>query len=312
MNLREASPEERRLFYLEEWKVSQIPDYITKTLKIREFAFDHSGEGPKDRYRSFITLSQLEAYIKTKAPYAAFSSVSFYGKPEQRGEWLGAELVFDIDAKDLPVKACSCKAGEVCEKCLDDAKQYVLELRDIITEVFDLKRINFVYSGRGYHIRILDEEVLYLGSDERAEILDYISGGVIPDNLGSKGYADIFRRHAIRVLPLLTPALLRIRGKKFEIFIENLPKISQELIKGSLRTAREVLGSEEKLLQAIAKVNAEMLDARVTVDIKRILRLPSSLHSKVSMVCTPIRDLEKFDPLSKAVPKFVGEREDFP
>jgi DNA primase small subunit len=51
-----------------------------------------------------------------------------------------------------------------------------------------------------------------------------------------------------------------------------------------------------------------MLDAKVTVDVKRILRLPSSLHSKVSLRCMMVKDPENFDPLSEAVPRFVSER----
>ena len=42
--------------------------------------------------------------------------------------------------------------------------------------------------------------------------------------------------------------------------------------------------------------------------LKRILRLPSSLHSKVSMKCMDVKNRENFDPFDKAVPKFVYER----
>ncbi|MDK2854743.1 MAG: primase small subunit, partial [Thermococcaceae archaeon] len=49
-------------------------------------------------------------------------------------------------------------------------------------------------------------------------------------------------------------------------------------------------------------------DGRVTVDVKRILRLPSSLHSKVGLIATYIgnseRELESFNPFKDAVPKF--------
>jgi DNA primase small subunit len=63
-----------------------------------------------------------------------------------------------------------------------------------------------------------------------------------------------------------------------------------------------------EFLENIRRFNAEMLDAKVTVDVKRILRLPSSLHSAVSMKCVEVKNIEKFDPLRDAVPKFVGER----
>ena len=60
----------------------------------------------------------------------------------------------------------------------------------------------------------------------------------------------------------------------------------------------------------MAKVNLATLDAKVTIDWKRILRLPSSLHSKVSMKCVEVKNPETFDPFKHAVPKFVYERKD--
>ena len=49
-------------------------------------------------------------------------------------------------------------------------------------------------------------------------------------------------------------------------------------------------------------------DTKVSIDLKRILRFPSTLHSKVSMKSTLIKNIETFDPFDDAVPKFVYER----
>jgi len=38
--------------------------------------------------------------------------------------------------------------------------------------------------------------------------------------------------------------------------------------------------------------------------------MPSSLHSKVSMKCVEIKNLETFDPLKEALPKFSKERKE--
>ncbi len=313
MLLREATPEERKRYYLEEWGASKLPEYITETLTMREFAFDYNGEGPKDRYRSFVSVTQLEGHIVGSQPYAAYSSVSFYREPQKREGWLKAELVFDIDAKDLPVRSCSCSQGEVCEVCLREAKEFVLTISDTLRETFSLKDINFVYSGRGYHIRVLDKEALNLGSQERAELLDYIAGNVIPEKEELKGgYPEIFRRRAVRILPLLSTPVLKELGlppAKAEKLLANLSEVLPELERGSFRKVKKLLKKDySTFLEALRKINAGMLDARVTVDVKRILRLPSSLHSKVSMICTPVKNIESFDPFKEAVPKFVWER----
>ena len=64
----------------------------------------------------------------------------------------------------------------------------------------------------------------------------------------------------------------------------------------------------KNLVEAMARVNLATIDAKVSIDLKRILRLPSSLHSKVSMKCMEVKNRETFDPFDKAVPKFVYER----
>ena len=64
----------------------------------------------------------------------------------------------------------------------------------------------------------------------------------------------------------------------------------------------------KKLINGVASLNMSLVDAKVSIDLKRILRLPSSLHSMVSMKCTEVSNIETFDPFKEAVPKFVYER----
>ncbi len=314
MLLREATPEERRLYYFEEWKASYLPDYMTKSLTMREFAFDYNGEGPKDRYRNFVTLTQFEGHMVSSQPYAAYSSVAFYREPQKRSGWLSAELVFDIDAKDLPVRSCKCRKGDVCEVCMEEAKEFVLSISDTLRDIFSLKDIKFVYSGRGYHIRVFDEEVLTLSSQERAELLDYVAGNVVPERENLKGrYPELFIKKAIKILPLFTADVRKEFDQptiRVHRLLKYLPDVLEDLENDSFRKLREILSNKTylSLLETIREVNAGMVDARVTVDVKRILRIPGSLHSKVSMICTPVKNLESFDPFRDAVPKFVMER----
>ncbi len=66
----------------------------------------------------------------------------------------------------------------------------------------------------------------------------------------------------------------------------------------------------KKVVNGIASMNMSLVDAKVSIDLKRILRLPSSLHSMVSMKCTEVKNIETFDPFKEAVPKFVYERKE--
>ena len=82
--------------------------------------------------------------IKVKQPFAAYCSVAFYDKPNQRKGWQKSELVFDVDAKDIPIRTCDCAEGEVCEKCLNQAKEIVLMIRDVLSGDFGLTNINLI------------------------------------------------------------------------------------------------------------------------------------------------------------------------
>jgi DNA primase small subunit len=337
--LKEATPEERKTYYSEEWKPSQIPGFLSKSLVYREFGFDHDGTGPRDRYNQFGDLNSLADFLVKKAPYSAYTSVSYYEKPGKREGYLKSELVFDIDAKDLPptLKKC-CEAGQVCEACLETAKRYILSLRDIFEGDFGIKNLHYIYSGRGYHLRILDPDVMEFTDVERAYIIDYLSGSqelkITPKVdrwLIPGGYTAVFRDRLFSIIQAASAKDLQsiedIGRKTAERIIENKEKILEDIREwknfeteidrktGSVKRRRFMALSNilkekkyDRFTEFILRQNASILDAKVTVDVKRILRLPSSLHSKASLKCMLISNIESFDPLKEAVPKFVLER----
>jgi DNA primase small subunit len=341
--LREASPSERKIFYKEEWKSSDIPGFLSDSVMWREFGFDHDGRGPRDRYNQFNDIASLADFLRERAPYSAYSSVSYYENPSNREGYQKAELVFDIDAKDLPptLKKC-CQAGQVCEKCLETAKMYILSLKDIFEGDFGIKGLYYIYSGRGYHLRILDPDAMEFSEVERGYLVDYLSGSQEPKEtlkssrwLAPRGYTKIFKDRLLGMLEAATVKDLmtiedigRVSAEKIiqnkagiiddiqnwkNLDIEYKNEKKHDIIKKRrFRALNKILGKTkyDRLTDFILKQNASMLDAKVTVDVKRILRLPSSLHSKAGLKCMLTKDLESFDPLSDAVPKFVFERED--
>lgn len=316
MIMREAKPEERLRFYREEWREKDLPDFLLSTLSMREFGFDLDGTGPNYRYVQFLTVEELADFLRSKAPHAAYSSVCLYQNPRQRERWIKAELVFDIDAKDLPFKRCGCPSGKVCEKCIMEAKGLAIELADILRSDFGFKEIHFVYSGRGFHVRILDEPAMLLGANERDQLVSYVVGGVIPSDFTiSFGYSKVFRRRVAAMLERLPEGELRsvIRSRRvLNRILAEKEKIAEELragrIQNILKPGEIGMGTIQKLFQFIAKQNLRLTDGKVTVDTKRILRLPSSLHSGVSRKCMLIKDIEKFHP-DDAAPRFLMEAE---
>jgi len=311
--MRQATPEERKKFYTEEWNKRDVPDFILHTLSLREFGFDLDGTGPSHRYFHFTTLEQLEDFMRHRAPYSAYASVALYERPSMREGWLKAELVFDIDAKDLPVKSCKCQKGQVCEQCLDEAKKVAAEFAETLKSDLGIRNINFVYSGRGFHIRVNDETVMGLEQNERGQLVNYITGAVIPSDLTmALGYSRIFRERAARTLEKLEEGALLDVIKAKQVVTRLMTE--KDNVLAAIRSGRmeQISGkgigetSISRLMEALARLNSEFTDGKVTIDTKRILRLPSSLHSGVSMRCMVVKDMEKFSP-NEAVPKFVRE-----
>ena len=314
MLMRESTPEERRRFYAEEWSEGEIPEFLVKTLHMREFGFDMDGKGPSNRYNQFMTTSELGNFLRRWAPYSAYASVAMYRRPSAREGWMRSELALDIDAKDLPIKTCGCPQGKVCERCIEDARLIAVEFAETLRGDLDLRDVHFVYSGRGFHIRISDEKAMELQQTERGQIVEYVTGGVVPSDLTmALGYSRVFRERAARTLSRIDEARMvegGIRRSAAARILACREKAVSALRSGRFDEISEIgdLGERTfmKLLELLARINMECTDGKVTVDTKRILRLPSSLHSGVSMKCMLIKDIEKFR-LEDAVPRFIRE-----
>ncbi|CAD5243258.1 DNA primase catalytic subunit PriS [Thermococcus camini] len=322
--LREMTKEERALYYRREWSAKRLPDFIVRTLENREFGFDHTGEGPSDRKNVFLDVRDLEDYVKTTAPYAIYSSVALYEEPKEMEGWLGAELVFDIDAKDLPLRRCSHlhEHGRVCPICLEDAKELARDTLVVLKEDFGFENVHVIYSGRGYHIRVLDDWALKLDSKAREKVLAYISAAeeITFDDIQSRrimlssGYYRVFRlRFGYFVRRVNENHLFNIGLKKGQVekLLDGKEEIYEGFVRKGLLTAfPQGIGYKTltRLFSLSSTFSKAYFDGRVTVDVKRILRLPSSLHSKVGLVTTYIgsneRKLERFNPFEDAVPGF--------
>ena len=317
-----ASPEERKKYYREEWDIKQVPDFIAHSIQEREFGFDHIGRGPNDRYKVFRTPDLLKRFLKVRTPFAAYCSVAFYDKPRRRDKWTKAELVFDVDAKDIPIRTCECDG--VCEICLNEAREIVCGIIDTLKEDLGLKNIHIVYSGRGYHIRVLDDDVTHVNSDVRSQIVKYLVGAEVPENEYSLDFEKVSYEHF--VIPFGYPNVFTKRVKYSILHLNehsNLEEVNKKLIRDVLKNRHLIEDDNwglfknkigplryKKVVNGIASMNMSLVDAKVSIDLKRILRLPSSLHSMVSMKCMEVKNIETFDPFKEAVPKFVYERKE--
>ena len=161
-----------------------------------------------------------------------------------------------------------------------------------------------------------DEDLLTLDSTQRGELVNYLIAAEVPQlEEGLQhftipfGYPQVYTewfKYTINHLQKNKRYTGLNRKLKLDI-IKRREQINQGqwgLVRGEIRPTRY-----DKLLEKIANIHKELCDTKVSIDTKRILRLPSSLHYKVSMKCMDVRNIERFNPFSKAVPHFVDEKE---
>lgn len=178
----------------------------------REFGFFLSKEKVMLRHKRFGTRTALTSFLSETVPSDVYYSSAYYENPDfemSKKGWLGADLVFDIDADHIPTpcnkihdewrcgkcgfsgkgitpEACPACDGMKfetktwpCELCLKSAKEETQKLINILEEDFGFSsnEVRVFFSGhRGYHIHVEKEPVRTLDSASRKEIVDYVLG----------------------------------------------------------------------------------------------------------------------------------------
>jgi len=177
----------------------------------REFGYMLFGQKVMVRHLMFRSFDELRRVLAKEAPLHVYRSAAVYQFPqapmEEKG-WLGAELIFDIDADHLETECkkqhdflicggcgavlrsdaetcTSCgdkkvtEVNFVCEICLDATKKELIKLIDFLVEDFgfDKSSMTVSFSGnRGYHLSVAVEEVMDLDRLQRQELVEYITG----------------------------------------------------------------------------------------------------------------------------------------
>lgn len=146
-------------------------------LEAREWGFLFFDDSGMRRHKSFLSRSEVADWVRSMVPRHVYHSAAYYqrpGAPTMKEKlWQGADLIFDLDADHLR------RAPKSYGDMLAMVKRETQKLLDFLLSDFGFSKdsLSVVFSGgRGYHIHIRDSRVLTLGSDERREIVDYLSG----------------------------------------------------------------------------------------------------------------------------------------
>jgi DNA primase small subunit len=165
-------------------------------LNRREFAaFPFAAENLMRRHASLRTPEEFRTFLGREAPRHVYYSSAYYRHPDAGTmpgkEWLGADLIFDLDSDHLRGAESLDYAGQ-----LGRVKTRLTELvDDFLFGDFgvDPKATDLVFSGgRGYHVHVHDERFLSLTSPERRELVEYVQGtGFDPMRVVEDRRADV-------------------------------------------------------------------------------------------------------------------------
>lgn len=254
------------------------------SVKDREFGFSHFDREGVTRHLCFSNSDELIKYLVKEGPRDVYASVAYYALPceassmEAKG-WLGADLVFDIDADHVIGKGASITYG-VCVNCarafenvgtcpscgmalnevslvteigLTAAAEETAKLIEVLRDDFgfDEREMSIFFSGhRGFHVQIFSDRIKSLTPRERIEIVDYLT---------LRGFSTRWGRD----------------------------RIMREVERGRIGLPEDVNDAVEKLSLKI--------DPVVTIDVHRLLRAPMSLHGKTGLSKIPVSDPLTFE-----------------
>ncbi|UCD14241.1 MAG: DNA primase catalytic subunit PriS [Thermoplasmatales archaeon] len=319
----------------------ELPDRFSR----REFAFTFFGGKGMIRHLSFDKREDALTFLEERIPQHVYYSSAYYQIPDaptmQDKKWMGAELIFDLDSDHLPTTE-KMSYSEQLEVVKTEFEKLVKEflMRDF---GFDEKYLELYFSGgRGYHCHVKDPAIFDLDSNERREIVDYITGINLQDSIifrehvtGKKRYGDRYFPSGKR-LQMPTPNQKGWKGRisrgiidivneikksenpeislqEYGVKKNDAEKLVEELSDERIRRIKDGFLDQSKIIRkfflnsALRKtavtLSAGETDEPVTCDIKRLIRLPFSLHGKTGFKVNKvdIHKLKDFDPLRDTV-----------
>ena len=307
-----------RRYYFENFSLVEVPSSISQ----REFGYA-VGDSGMIRHVQLAYKRELLPLLMKESPldvYVSNARYMFPALPMSDKEWQDADIIFDIDAKDMNLKCrplhtvyvCSdcgrvyeagrcafCNSQRTattslpCHTCINSAKKEVEKLVEILKDDLGIKSgIQVYFSGNdGFHVHVTGSPMAGLQSQERSDLVDYVRcRGMLPDMLGIKREGTV---------------------------AASLPHIHEKGWRG--RFAREVFGSEssrsrkaahlvrsgygtmEKMISSVSENMGVRIDPHVTIDIHRIFRMPGTINSKSGLAKMSCTDLRSFDPYVHAV-----------
>jgi len=197
--MRVTSLVERRRYYSNEFNLAKVRDWFKAWQSPVVFAAvigRHTGLAPENYRRDgartivideYESLSEVKNYLIDFRPESAYYDRNVYrdwnqarrfaNDLAQLGRAYGQELVFDIDPENftcpihgsLEEKTRNHQGLSFCRLEFQLAQQEAVELLELLSRRFSY--IIVVYSGRGFHIHITDDETVFWNRKKRLSLV---------------------------------------------------------------------------------------------------------------------------------------------
>ena len=320
-------------------------------LKTREWMFIPFGGAPPIRHKGFSDMQSVRQFLSERAMHSCFYSTAYWERPFEMKmadkNWLGADLIFDLDGDHLPGVTDRDFPG-----MLEVIHEQAWSLwNDFLQPEFGFqdKFLQVTFSGhRGFHLHYRDPSLFHLDSEARREMVSYIRGEGVDVKGGLARYHDLSSEGWTRRLRdgmggMITK--LQSIADKNDGYTRELKSLHEGLKSQSLREGRKstkgqgsieqlasivnhpdrakrlregnfgVLEKHQSLFLDLLKTDTSVVlgsagetDEVVTIDVRRQIRWPTSLHGKSGMRVTefPLSRLDPdganpYSPLSEAL-----------
>ena len=233
VGMRYATLEERKQFYTSEFNILNIDQWFNDRIRKTKFAVI-MGRHTKiflEKYKEdaattiiideYKNLEDLRQQILEFLPEAVYYDRSIYDKFDRK---TGQELAFDLDPENITCPIHGTLADKMkrmqglsfCELELEMVRQEAIGLYEFLQNRFS--EVKAVYSGRGFHLHVLDLQVYQMNTQQREELAQQVkSAGFHIDEWVTSGEMRLIR------LPwslngLVSRIVLPITKKELECF----------------------------------------------------------------------------------------------
>ena len=312
----------------------QNNEIVIDQIEKREFGFGDFETKIRRRHMAFRSKDAFKRYLLLDVPPFISISTAYYknpdGRPMESKGWLGAELVFDLDATDLNLE-CQKEHGRgwICGKCLDAVKYETIKTIDeFLIPDFGLSKNNIEinFSGnRGYHIHVKDRDFFSLNGNARKQISDYLNG----KDLDIKVFFPTIGER-LKALKGPMPTNGGWGGRIARATISAINNGKDELIKLGIdeKTAKKLIKNKAEVIMGITTGNwdsinvpkkadfwsniinrmtisqTSAIDKNVTNSPEHLIRVADTIHADTGLVAKRlgnISDLDKFNPMKDAI-----------